>query len=706
MFDIYLLYLLYIFYNMEDILILINNGFWTDAYKKLKNNKKLYHSIIDGKTLFHMACIRGNKDTIINYIESNNNNNNNNNIFQEILISDNDNNSGAHLLAINGFDELLCDICYKFPKFLSLKNNDDKFVINYVIDRNDTFLKIYDLMKHNKFIKLFNYVRNDNYNIVMDIIDIIYDDDIDQHYLNILKNKNIDWTLPKENPVFIYIFEKNKINLFCEIIKIPEIDINMTSSLQLTPIIFTTTKNDYNISEMLVKFGANINYGGAENAFLPINISIKNKNLLLTNLFLQTNTIDFNIKDEMLNTPIYYYIDYITTNRSLYENKLKCFEQNDITLFELLEIFVKNTNIFAKNYNNISAFNLLTQFDLYNDIKHLINDNDIDNNNNNNNNDNSDNNNDNSDNNNKIVLPKIVNSSYGLFNPDSIHNIIYMIYIMKKYKNAIFPFQCPIEEKRIWERRYIFTVDPFMKIILDSINLHNNFFYSLLPSIIYWRDKNKYYKTKNIEFYIERALSLNNIRFILLKISLIPQFASLHANIVIFDKKENKLIRFEPYGDWEMMDSYHLDKMILKIFKKIINDKIKYVRPTDYLNNPKFQSASEGDIKKNLGDPIGYCLAWCYWFIELKLKNPDTDEKKLVERALNKILVEKQIACRNDSNCLLGYIRGYGRKLDNEKNFILNKIGIHKNEIYDLSYSSEKLDKIKVYIENYIVKKL
>ena len=41
--------------------------------------------------------------------------------------------------------------------------------------------------------------------------------------------------------------------------------------------------------------------------------------------------------------------------------------------------------------------------------------------------------------------------------------------------------------------------------------------------------------------------------------------------------------------------------------------------PHEYLQNVNFQQSSLGDKEQNLGDPEGYCLAWCLWFLELKL---------------------------------------------------------------------------------------
>ena len=110
----------------------------------------------------------------------------------------------------------------------------------------------------------------------------------------------------------------------------------------------------------------------------------------------------------------------------------------------------------------------------------------------------------------------------------------------------------------------------------------------------------------------------------ILRIVILVDSSSLHANIVIYDKLLNKLVRFEPYGDWEFADSYNLDQLLINMFKNALDDKrgklLKYIRPQDYLNKAKFQTASQGDHtnEKNLGDPAGYCLAWCFWFLELK----------------------------------------------------------------------------------------
>ena len=233
---------------------------------------------------------------------------------------------------------------------------------------------------------------------------------------------------------------------------------------------------------------------------------------------------------------------------------------------------------------------------------------------------------------------------------------------------------------------------------------HHKVLFTMLPYILFWKDKSLHFYNDNDLLFLKRAITITN-RYVILKITLFPHASILHANIALYDKKTNTLRRFEPYGDWEFIDSYSLDEYLIHLFSKCINQdetkgKIKYLRPGDYLRNFKIQllTLDHDPDKKNLGDPVGYCLAWCFWFVELKLKNPDIVDDKLIEESLNSII---NGAPSNDDNPLLTYIRKYAANLDKEKNDLLEKIGLDKKDIYGLSYSDDKINKIGSYIKKY-----
>ena len=53
-----------------------------------------------------------------------------------------------------------------------------------------------------------------------------------------------------------------------------------------------------------------------------------------------------------------------------------------------------------------------------------------------------------------------------------------------------------------------------------------------------------------------------------------------------------------------------------------------------------FQTISneENMYNQKMGDFGGYCLAWCLWYIELRLKNLKANPKVLVRKTLNKLM--------------------------------------------------------------------
>jgi hypothetical protein len=162
-----------------------------------------------------------------------------------------------------------------------------------------------------------------------------------------------------------------------------------------------------------------------------------------------------------------------------------------------------------------------------------------------------------------------------------------------------------------------------------------------------------------------------------------------HANILIYDKKNNILERFEPYGYYIMLDNDALDDKIYKYFKHIYNKNITYVKPKDYLNKIKFQTLSNDmniDVKK-FNDPFGYCLAWTLWYLEMRLLNPETSSQNLVTESYDDIINKYG----NKNNALIDFIRDFSCTLDNAKNtFLLKEIKINKNNLYDVTMTSNE----------------
>lgn len=692
----------------DKILKLINNDKWESAFKKLDN---MFETLYNEKTLFHYACMRGNELIINKYLDSNS---------DEIYLSDNDGNTGIHLLAYTEWDELLINIVKKYPKFLKLKNFSDYFIYDIVKERVKTLKSILMIMIENKMTKYFDFIKNSDRTFFLDIIDISENNDEYIEILELLINSGINQNIPRNIPPLIYsLLEKfNKVTNF--LIKNNKIDINVNNDLQINPLIIAIQQKNQELINKLLKLNIDINYSGFESKNVPLSLCFKYGLIDSAKNMIKNTSLDFNKKDSYLNTPIYYLIYFIVKNNSTMskEQQKEC--------FDILKILIKNSDLNNLNIENKTPLHLLTKYKLWHDYKDILKDKNININviskdsetpisslseeefsdlkkiiNENYQTKNEDYS--------KIVLPKVLsNGDFGLFNADGIHNMLYIFVMLKKYKNLKIPTQQKIDEKRKWNiyklSSHVQISDPVMNLLHSLVSLYEDTFFKIVPSIILWNNKNVFFECGDT-IYLEKLINdpLEKSRFIMMRITLILDNQSLHANILLYDKKLNKIIRFEPYGDWEFNDSYNLDNLITKIFKKSLGSEksktLKYIRPSDFLDKTKFQTTSLGDnfSSKNLGDPVGYCLAWCFWFLELKLLNPDFDDHELVNKTLSKIIQENN----KTENPLLTHIRSYAKNLDFEKNKLLETIGFKNTESYKLSFSDEKIEKIKNYINNY-----
>lgn len=212
--------------------------------------------------------------------------------------------------------------------------------------------------------------------------------------------------------------------------------------------------------------------------------------------------------------------------------------------------------------------------------------------------------------------------------------IIYFIYLSRKYKNLYIPK------------------------ILDSNNNREDF-----PWVIN-------YTSNTIDIHPNLNFTINNIRrenkydFALVFLAMNLENNLKHANILLYDFKNLSIERFEPYGndgiDCEVDDI--LDEELTW------NTGLKYLKPSDYLPKPGYQLLSnENDAEKQkVGDFGGFCLGWCIWYVEHRLKNSKIEPKTLNRKTLEKLL-------HLDDN-LTEFIRNYSNKLFDEKYKIMKNI--------------------------------
>ena len=272
--------------------------------------------------------------------------------------------------------------------------------------------------------------------------------------------------------------------------------------------------------------------------------------------------------------------------------------------------------------------------------------------------------------------------------------MIYTLYLLKKYDNLTIPVirnskysEEVINKLALQQINY----SPVYSAMRDILMFGYDVFPEMMPYIILWKDSNLYWKDDNLDSLIKNY-EKNNKRFFMIKLTIFTKQNNLHANIILFDKKDNSYRRFEPYGNLLITNETELDKILLDLFKKYFKN-IKYYRPSDYLESGRFQSISNdgsSEVRK-VGDPMGFCLAWCFWYIEIRVKNDKLKEKELINMASDKIF-NKYCDSKTPYN---DFIRDYGLMLNDEKNKLFTSFEVNKNDFYDIIYKNTTLDKIK-----------
>ncbi len=212
----------------------------------------------------------------------------------------------------------------------------------------------------------------------------------------------------------------------------------------------------------------------------------------------------------------------------------------------------------------------------------------------------------------------------------------------------------------------------------------------VFPWIISYYNENEYYIHPYLNNIINSTRRSNKKRFAAVFISLIYD-KMLHANVLVYDFKNMTVERFEPYGNTMGIDG-GIDDVLEE--ELTWNTGLRYIRPDDYLPVAGFQTVSDetNSINKKAGDFGGFCLAWCLWYLETRLKNPDVTSKLLVDKVINKI-------SKMDLK-FSEYIRNYSNKINTKRVEYLELVGIDPKKISDSHLTVDTNLKLANYLVN------
>lgn len=228
-----------------------------------------------------------------------------------------------------------------------------------------------------------------------------------------------------------------------------------------------------------------------------------------------------------------------------------------------------------------------------------------------------------------------------------------------------------------------------ISIIRDHIN-HHPF---LLNHLIIWHSSDKYFISPHLfEGIIDTIKKYPQTKIIMLKLSIISTPDSNHANILLYDIVNRTIERFDPYGIVPYTNNVGLDNFLKKLFKEFMPH-VKFWGVDDIFgeNRISFQTFSDETNNMNYveNDPIGFCVAWCIWYAEMRALNLLIRPNILVEKTVKKI--------NSFDGKFKDYIRNYSNYIDNQKNTILRTTGVPKKYWYSRNIPNKYYS---IYIKN------
>jgi len=305
------------------------------------------------------------------------------------------------------------------------------------------------------------------------------------------------------------------------------------------------------------------------------------------------------------------------------------------------------------------------------------------------------------------IKNKLIKSDIGIFTSNIIHNMLYTIYILKSHKNIISIPYFILSNNQLNQYEEFIEISNNDKSLVGYTKLYFLNYNKYLPHLIMWKNKYNFWIDPNLIESINKNINKNFI-YIKLSIYLMDNTSIRHSNVIIVDNTNKTVERFEPYGEMIFTNSVDINNMIQTYIAIPLGYKFIFIQPY-----PGFQSRSDEFAKfnKNYGDPAGFCLAWSFVYIDIKMElfknkinvNPiDFINWYIINKFSLDFNIDPNI---NKTNKYILFIRFYARYLDLKKNEIIKEFGLEPSLSYQndldinyqnklVKYTNDELDSI------------
>ena len=234
-----------------------------------------------------------------------------------------------------------------------------------------------------------------------------------------------------------------------------------------------------------------------------------------------------------------------------------------------------------------------------------------------------------------------------------------------------------------------FTDNDSVSEYLNSLGENQGYKVEFLNFEIMWIYQKLFFPT-DFENKVNKTLKDSNIKFIIISLAIELSNGS-HANILIWDIKNKNISRFEPHGANNPNQFNYNENLLDDLLRNkftCFDNSLEYIKPKEYLPIIGFQKFEMMENEKctKIGDPNGFCAVWCVWWVDMRLKYANIDQKKLVKKLMDKI--------REDGIFFKDMIRNYSANITIIRDKILKSINIDVNDWYNDNYTDEQSENL------------
>ena len=288
---------------------------------------------------------------------------------------------------------------------------------------------------------------------------------------------------------------------------------------------------------------------------------------------------------------------------------------------------------------------------------------------------------------------------YNLYNARDVDIYYYYYVLMMKHICLGVPNGNTLDESKI-NNLSSYNVDSINDIsninYLQILISNTTKYQSLYPINIYWINAGNYMIPYNYIQSIKKTID-DGKKIIITRINIIGNI--LHANILLIDVLNKRILRFEPQGGISKDDIDVLDNKLIELFKtdNILNS-YKYYKPYDYepINGLQSLSQETNILNTRKGDINGFCVAWCLWFVEFYIQNNSLLSSDNIKMIIPKVI--KKLV--NNGYLISEYIRNYANYIHKKfVTYLISKSFPYSNIYYE-RYSDDELTNLYQHIND------